>query len=104
MGVAVQEEVGYFNRSGSPISIQEPRILQVTNAPISPTSPMHDAFAESSSAAAAASAVLGPPRDGKGRVIQSMSSKPPLVHLDGGRYQEGAGSSSAANAPPAYAE
>ncbi|KAF9449599.1 hypothetical protein P691DRAFT_758945 [Macrolepiota fuliginosa MF-IS2] len=82
-------------RTGSPISFQEQRILQVTNADLRTQSPGTPTGATSPE----------PQRDGKGRTM-IRGEKAPIVHLDGGRYQEGAaGSSSAAGpAPPAYFE
>ncbi|PPQ99214.1 hypothetical protein CVT24_009233 [Panaeolus cyanescens] len=56
--------------------------------------------AGASSSAAAAAAV-----DGKGRPINTLGEKAPLVHLDGGMYQEPApGQLPAGAAPPAYGE
>lgn len=111
MGVG-SDDHPYFNRSGSPMSMQEQgRILQVANAPElspqSPTFPFTDSVVPSSSSGpvteAAASAV--PQRDGKGR-LRTSTGKAPLVHLDGGRVQaelqEGSSSRPAGTAPPAY--
>lgn len=111
MGVG-SDDHSYFNRSGSPMSVQEQgRILQVANAPeLSPQSatfPFTDSVVASSSSGpvteAAASAM--PQRDGKGR-LRTSTGKAPLVHLDGGRVQEelqeGSSSRPAGAAPPAY--
>ena len=128
-----QQYADPFNRTGSPVSIQEQRILQVTNAePSSPydTGSIYDPnayYAEgssSSSAAAGSSSLVGPSggaasagafaTDGKGRPFNTAGEKVPIVHLDGGLYQQpvpGAqmGSGNATTqptgpAPPAYTE
>lgn len=111
-GVAVvplggHEDPGYFNRAGSPVSVHEQRILQVANAP--PASVESDVFEH-------VPFVPGPRRDGKGR-LSMIDEKAPIVHLDGGRYQDpslNAGSTSSGlmagpatfvtPAPPAYTE
>lgn len=111
-------EFPFYNRAGSPVSIQEQRRLQVANAIPgvgSPTASVYspepnDSFqlvdtSTPSAVGVFAAAATSEQRDGKGRLKQ-VSEKPPLVHLDGGRYQEGqASSSSSAPAgplPPAY--
>jgi hypothetical protein len=139
-----------FNRTGSPVSIQEQRILQVTNA--EPSSPYdrgsiydpnayyaegsssssaahnpntHYREGSSSSSTAAGSSSLAAPsggassagavvRDGKGRPFNTAGEKMPLVHLDGGLYQQpvpgvqmGLGNATTqptGPAPPAYTE
>ncbi|KAF9014136.1 hypothetical protein BDQ17DRAFT_1404495 [Cyathus striatus] len=73
-------------RAGSPVSVQEQRILQVTNASLE--SPDGGMFPDTSAVRV----------DGKGRPVNARGEKVPLVHLDGGRLQEG--SSSSAPAPP----
>ena len=97
-----------FARSGSPVSVQEQRILQVTNA--DPATPLHPAAGssrqsyqgraggvrESVDGAARATAV-----DGKGRPLNVAGEKAPLVHLDGSLYQEPT-PSAPTPAPPAY--
>lgn len=90
------------NRTGSPVSFQEQRILQVANTDLHPQSPQSP---EISSSLSGGRLSVDPQRDGKGR-IAPKGEKAPIVHLDGGRYQEGvAGSSSAAApGPPAYSE
>ena len=138
-----------FNRTGSPVSIQEQRILQVTNAePSSPydrgsiydpnayyaegsssssaayNSNAHYPEGSSSSSTAAGSSLAAPSggasstgagaRDGKGRPFNTAGEKMPLVHLDGGLYQQpgsgaqmGFGNPSTqptGPAPPAYTE
>lgn len=102
------EDPAYFNRAGSPVSVHEQRILQVANA--RPVSVEPDAFEHVS-----VPIVAPEPRlDGKGR-LSTIGEKAPIVHLDGGRYQQqdlGAGSSSSGPvmaarvtpAPPAYTE
>ena len=128
-----------FNRTGSPVSIQEQRILQVTNN-AEPSSPydrgsIYDPnayYAESSSSSSAAvagpssSSSAGPSggtsnasssafaMDGKGRPLNMSGEKVPIVHLDGGLYQQpvpgvqmgfgNAPSQPPGPAPPAYAE
>lgn len=101
-----------FARSGSPVSVQEQRILQVTNAdPATPLYPpagpsrqsyfggqLHDA---GSSSAGPSSANTAPAVDGKGRRLNLQGEKVPLVHLDGGLYQEPE-PNAPAPAPPAY--
>lgn len=88
-------------RAGSPVSFQEQRILQVANADLVPQSPSSPGPGLSTSAGRTS---LDPQRDGKGRIV-TKGEKAPIVHLDGGRYQQRAGSSSAAvSAPPAYSE
>ena len=65
--------------------------------------PLSNSLSATSAAAAAAAAV-----DGKGRPVNLGGEKAPLVHLDGGRYEEplvqigGPSSSSNEPAPPAY--
>ncbi|KAJ3576857.1 hypothetical protein NP233_g133 [Leucocoprinus birnbaumii] len=90
------------HRTGSPVSFQERRILQVTNADLLPQSPQTPGVGSSSLDNRLS---VDPQRDGKGRII-SKGEKAPIVHLDGGRFQEDiAGSSSSAPAgpaPPAY--
>ncbi|KAF9469443.1 hypothetical protein BDZ94DRAFT_1244474 [Collybia nuda] len=108
--VSNSEDHPYTNRSGSPMSMQEQRILQVTNAPaLSPQSETFqyaDSLVSSSAASEAATSAV-PQRDGKGR-LRTSTGKAPLVHLDGGRIQQEleAGSSSGMRppgaAPPAY--
>ena len=121
-----------FNRTGtsSSVSTQEQRILQVTNAD-PPSSydrgSIYDPnvyYAEgssSSSAAAGSSSLAGPSggassasafvMDGKGRRRNTSREKVPIVHLDGGLYEqpaqmgfENATSQSPGQAPPAYRE
>ncbi|KAJ2929582.1 hypothetical protein H1R20_g7513, partial [Candolleomyces eurysporus] len=107
------------NRAGSPVSIQEHRVLQVINPDNSYTfssgGGASSAVAGGSSSSAAYSSGAGsssaaaPAVDGKGRPINFGGEKAPLVHLDGGRYEEplgpapaGGPSSSGEPAPPAY--
>jgi len=84
------------NRTGSPTSITEHRVLHVTNASTDGFM-FQDAFSSSSSSAAAAAAAAAtvtsssshePQRDGKGRLRRPSLGKAPLVHLDGGRIQQ----------------
>ena len=102
-----------FARSGSPVSVQEQRILQVTNAdPATPLYPpagpsrqsyfggQHD-VGSSSAGPSAAAASAAPPVDGKGRPLNLLGEKAPLVHLDGGLYQEPEPDAPAPG-PPAY--
>ena len=121
-----------FARSGSPVSIQEQRILQVTNADTSSilgspgpvrssvlagpgpsSSAFGAAFASGSGSGAGGSA--GPSAstatrpsvtDGKGRPLNMLGEKAPLVHLDGGLYQEPLPGQvrTPGPAPPAYME
>ena len=93
-----------YNRSGSPVSIQEQRILQVSNAGPDEASSSSAAINYPSTADATTA------YDGKGRPINLGGEKPALVHLDGGRYEEpsaGGGGDGVAPrpmgaAPPAY--
>jgi hypothetical protein len=106
-------------RTGSPVSIQEHRVLQVINPDNSYTFSSGGGASSavaggSSSSAAAAAFAAGSPSpppgtvDGKGRPIRLGGEKAPLVHLDGGLYEEplvqigGPSSSSNDPAPPAY--
>jgi hypothetical protein len=84
--------------SVSPISIQEQRILQVTNADLNPQRPQSAGTRTSSSLGRTS---LDPQRDGKGRIM-TKGERVPKVHLDGGRFQEDVAGSSFA--PPAYSE
>ncbi|KAG5650612.1 hypothetical protein H0H81_011660 [Sphagnurus paluster] len=114
-GAGASAAEDYFNRSGSPTSIQETRRLQVANArPLSPAESESFSLAEipsSSSAAAAATVEPVVQRDGKGRIV-STGPVEPLVHLDGGRVEDlGPVASLSAvdtpppsQAPPAYHE
>ncbi|KAF8969553.1 hypothetical protein BDZ97DRAFT_2055649 [Flammula alnicola] len=118
-----------FARTGSPVSLQEQRILQVTNAepssPLYPPTPARQSYIGASyyanqpvaSSSSSSSAVAGPSGssnssqpsssgvDGKGRPLNTRGEKAPLVHLDGGLYQEPAPDAElpASPAPPAYA-
>ncbi|KDR73703.1 hypothetical protein GALMADRAFT_142159 [Galerina marginata CBS 339.88] len=114
-----------FARSGSPVSIQEQRILQVTNG--EPSSPganesgiynpnaYYSAEASSSSSTAAGPSTSGGSQagssstggviDGKGRPLNFRGEKAPLVHLDGGVFEERAPDAPIVGpAPPAYSE
>ncbi|KAF5330542.1 hypothetical protein D9619_005230 [Psilocybe cf. subviscida] len=96
-----------FARSGSPVSIQEQRILQVVNAePSSPSASSNAVQAQSSSQAyhvanlsateqevVGAGAGAAAQRDGNGGPMRDEKS--PAVHLNGALYQE-------PPAPPAY--
>ncbi|RXW22072.1 hypothetical protein EST38_g3783 [Candolleomyces aberdarensis] len=109
------------NRAGSPVSIQEQRVLQVINPDNSYTfssgGGASSAVAGGSSSSGAAyssgagsSSAAASAVDGKGRPINFGGEKAPLVHLDGGRYEEphlpvsagGPSTSSGDPAPPAY--
>ncbi|KAF8163673.1 hypothetical protein B0H34DRAFT_672623 [Crassisporium funariophilum] len=102
-----------FARTGSPVSVQEQRILQVTNAePSSPYQPYAEASSSSSAGAgpsagssSGAQAAASPtyPTDGKGRPLNTLGEKAAMVHLDGGLYQQPPpGAAPAGAAPPAY--
>ncbi|KIM48664.1 hypothetical protein M413DRAFT_21015 [Hebeloma cylindrosporum] len=117
-----------FNRTGSPVSIQEQRILQVTNADSSPypggsvydpnayyaegSSSSSAYYAEgsssgagpSSSSAAASNSSAFAAADGKGRPLNTRGEKAPIVHLDGGLYQQPVPGVQTGPAPPAYTE
>jgi hypothetical protein len=88
------------HRAGSPISFQEQRILQVTNADVNPQNRQILRVGSSSLAGVPSS---DPQSNGKGRFI-TKGETAPIVHLDGGRYQEPVAESSSATAPapPAY--
>ncbi|KAF6763781.1 hypothetical protein DFP72DRAFT_483205 [Ephemerocybe angulata] len=98
------------NRSGSPVSIQEQRVLQVINPDSSYGLPVGERDSMFSTTGASSSA--SPPRplvDGKGRPIDLNGQMVPLVHLDGGRYEEplvpsqvAGGSAQTGPLPPAY--
>ncbi|PPQ74780.1 hypothetical protein CVT26_004888 [Gymnopilus dilepis] len=110
-----------YGRSGSPVSFQEQRVLQVTNAePSSPSSrnsrEIYDPnfyYSGQYEAASSSSLTAGPSGsstsgvDGKGRPLNLRGEKAPLVHLDGSLYQEpdpAARRSVASPAPPEYRE
>jgi hypothetical protein len=96
--------------------------LQVTNADPSeplylPVGPSRQSYVGGSyfpnqGAASSASASAGPSQassgvatvaaDGKGRPLNTLGEKAPLVHLDGGLYQEPAPDT--VPAPPAYSQ
>jgi len=97
-----------FARSGSPVSIQENRMLQVTNSESS-------RYSDGSSTGAGAlgtpglfvvgSSSGGVSADGKGRPLNLRGEKAGLVLLDGGAYQDPLLSEPPSTpAPPAYAE
>lgn len=103
-----------FARSGSPVSVQEQRILQVTNAdPATPVYPPIGPSRQSYLGGSAGPSAIGIGRqtvdrtagtqgvDGKGRPLNVVGEKVPLVHLDGELYQEPA-PDAPAPAPPAY--
>lgn len=97
-----------FARSGSPVSIQDNRVLQVMNAE-------PNRYSEGSSSGAGAFSTPGlfvvgsssgvESIDGKGRPMDIRGEKAALVHLDGGAYQDPLPSERPGTpAPPAYAE
>lgn len=116
--LAAQQHDDPFARTGSPVSIQEHRILQVTNA--EPSSLSYRASgvydpqayyagqgdASSSSGGAGPSSEgsqAGSSTDGKGRPLNLRGEKAALVHLDGGLYQEPSSEMPPPGpAPPAY--
>jgi len=126
-------QTGYedrFQRTGSPVSIQEQRILQVTNADPSSMDYGYDAsLVAGPSAMIGGAATAGPSTlgtiaavssssatsspapsqaaqvDGKGRPLNTAGDKAAVVHLDGGAYQEPAPGTTqppSGPAPPAY--
>lgn len=107
-----------FNRTGSPVSVQENRILHIANADPGFGSP-DNSFSYGNNAEASSSAAAGPGPssaaagsssaatqvDGKGRPLNTSGEKAPLVHLDGGAYQApepGTTNPPPGPAPPAY--
>lgn len=90
------------HRSGSPVSIQEQRVLQVINPDSGygfstsvdssvlgrASSPPGQAGGSSSSSQAPAAQGTRPMVDGKGRPVDLQGQMVPLVHLDGGAYEE----------------
>ncbi|TFK36349.1 hypothetical protein BDQ12DRAFT_248110 [Crucibulum laeve] len=105
--ISPYSDPAYHNRAGSPVSIQEQRVLQVTNP--QPPSPANESFqfgggAASSSMSYPPAPQPEPQRDGKGRPISIAGQKMPIVHTDGGRFQEQFSSpSSPLSSPPAQA-
>ncbi|EAU88917.1 hypothetical protein CC1G_10563 [Coprinopsis cinerea okayama7 len=96
------ESVTSVGRSGSPVSIQNTQVLQVMN-------PEPSNYGEGSSSGAAGSGSgTATQYDGKGRPVNTRGEKAPIVHLDGGRYEEpiapaeGTTQPSSGPAPPAY--
>ncbi|TEB39666.1 hypothetical protein FA13DRAFT_17745 [Coprinellus micaceus] len=80
-------------RSGSPVSIQEQRVLQVIN----PDTGLASSPPQGASALASPTSPIGgsssghrtnPSVDGKGRPIDTRGQFVPIVHLDGGVYEE----------------
>jgi len=83
------------NRTGSPVSFHNQRILQVVSPSAGPSSVVSSSQGPSSSGA----------RDGKGRPLVLIGEKVPTVHLDGGAYEQPPVPVPAAQtspAPPAY--
>jgi len=104
-----------FNRTGSPVSIHEQRILQLANPESSynrssiydPNAYYSEAGASSSAGPSSVSGSSSAPRDGKGRPLVLVGEKAPLVHLDGGMYEQQPEPVPVVHtgpAPPAYAE
>lgn len=98
-------------RSGSPVSIQEQRVLQVINPDSSylgSSPPQGSNLGSPSSPVGGSSGQQSSAVDGKGRPIDTRGQFVPLVHLDGGAYEEPLPSGSAAGGrtsesqPPAY--
>ncbi|KAH6902301.1 hypothetical protein BKA70DRAFT_668798 [Coprinopsis sp. MPI-PUGE-AT-0042] len=100
-GHAPSASVSSYGRSGSPVSVQNAQVLQVMN-PETSYQYNHTQAGSSSSAGypAASSAVPAYPTDGKGRPVNTMGEKSPIVHLDGGRYEEPGPSTSGTTHPP----
>lgn len=90
-----------FARTGSPVAYQDHHLFHVRNPELG------HSFVEGSSSRTFGTpglSVSGPltsgDRDGKGRHLGTGGEKAPLVHLDGGAYEE----RSRTPAPPAYME
>lgn len=89
-----------YGRTGSPVPVQNNQVLQVVNPE---TSYQHNQGASGSSAGYAvgsSSATPAYPTDGKGRPVNMGGEKAPIVHLDGGRYEEPGPSTSGTTHPP----
>ncbi|TFK23434.1 hypothetical protein FA15DRAFT_757212 [Coprinopsis marcescibilis] len=97
------ESVSSIGRTGSPVSISNAHVLQVMN----PEGLFAANNAGGSSSGGVSAAAAAPLVDGKGRQINTKGEKQPIVHLDGGRYEEtaqtvGTTQPVAGPAPPAY--
>lgn len=90
-----------FARTGSPVAYQDRQLFHVRNP-----EPSHSFIEGSSSMTygtpglSVSGALTSSDRDGKGRPLGMGGEKVPLVHLDGGAYEE----RSRTPAPPAYME
>jgi len=103
-----------YNRTGSPVSIHEQRILQLANPETSsyhrgsvydPNAYYMEAGTSSSAGPSSVSGSSSAPRDGKGRPLVLVGEKAPIVHLDGGVYEqqpEPVAVVQTGSAPPAY--
>ncbi|KAH6906925.1 hypothetical protein BKA70DRAFT_1285832 [Coprinopsis sp. MPI-PUGE-AT-0042] len=108
-GHAPSASVSSYSQSSGPVSAQNAQVLQVMN----PETPYHYNHTQGGSISSAgyptaSSTVPIYPTDGKGRPVNSTGEKAPIVHLDGGRFEElGASTSGITHSPsdpppPAY--